>query len=149
MKTVTTSTGRVSIHSAGASPGPRPQISQSNFRTVTPRAPKRSSRIRNGIAQLRRSFTTGHSAKKATGRTVLFGAKITTPARGKRSRSCSNQIISTVATRFMHAGSAWRKSGHELVLAKADEGKIFPVSAYTIGYIRDLSHGKGIDIGLG
>jgi len=49
----------------------------------------------------------------------------------------------------MHAGSAWRKSGHELVLAKADEGKIFPVSAYTIGYIRDLSHGKGIDIGLG
>jgi heavy metal-binding protein len=41
------------------------------------------------------------------------------------------------------------KSGHELVLAKADEGKIFPVSAYTIGYIRDLSHGKGIDIGLG
>ena len=41
------------------------------------------------------------------------------------------------------------KSGHELVLAKADEAKIFPVSAYTIGYIRDLLHGKGIDIGLG
>ena len=41
------------------------------------------------------------------------------------------------------------KSGHELVLANVDEGKIFPVFAYTIGYIRDLSHGKGIDIGLG
>jgi hypothetical protein len=51
----------------------------------------------------------------------------------------------TVYTRWEHV----EKSGHELVLAKADERKIFPVSAYTIGYIRDLSHGKGIDIGLG
>jgi len=41
------------------------------------------------------------------------------------------------------------KSGHELVLANADGEKIFPVSAYTIGYIRDLSHSNGIDIGLG
>jgi len=41
------------------------------------------------------------------------------------------------------------KSGHELVLASVDEEKIFPVVAYTIGFIRDLSHGKGIDIGLG
>jgi hypothetical protein len=41
------------------------------------------------------------------------------------------------------------KSGHELVLAPADESRIFPVTAYTLGYIRDLTHGKGIDIGLG
>jgi hypothetical protein len=41
------------------------------------------------------------------------------------------------------------KSGHELVLAPADESRIFPVSAYTLGYVRDLTHGKGIDIGLG
>ena len=27
--------------------------------------------------------------------------------------------------------------------------EIFPVSGYTLGYVRDLSHGKGIDIGLG
>src|SRR5213078_678421 len=39
------------------------------------------------------------------------------------------------------------KSGHELVLAPADESRIFPVSAYTLGYVRDLTHGKGIDIG--
>ena len=41
------------------------------------------------------------------------------------------------------------KSGHELVLAPADESRIFPVSAYTLGYVRDLTHGKGLDIGIG
>jgi hypothetical protein len=41
------------------------------------------------------------------------------------------------------------KSGHELVLDPPDESEIFPVSGYTIGYVRDLSHGNGIDIGLG
>jgi hypothetical protein len=41
------------------------------------------------------------------------------------------------------------KSGHELVLNPPDESRIFPVSGYTIGYVRDLSHGDGLDIGLG
>jgi Heavy metal binding domain len=41
------------------------------------------------------------------------------------------------------------KSGHELVLDPQDESRIFPIGGYTIGYIRDLSHGKGVDIGLG
>jgi len=41
------------------------------------------------------------------------------------------------------------KSGHELVLTGADESRIFPVSGYTVGYVRDLSHGNGLDIGLG
>jgi hypothetical protein len=41
------------------------------------------------------------------------------------------------------------KSGHELVLKPPDESSIFPVSGYTIGYVRDLSHGNSIDIGLG
>jgi len=42
-----------------------------------------------------------------------------------------------------------QKSGHELVLDEQDESEIFAVSGYTLGYVRDLSHGKGIDIGLG
>jgi hypothetical protein len=42
-----------------------------------------------------------------------------------------------------------QKSGHELVLKPFDESEIFPVSGYTLGYVRDLSHGNGIDIGLG
>jgi hypothetical protein len=42
------------------------------------------------------------------------------------------------------------KSGHELLLtAGSDLDSIFPVSAYTIGYLRDLTHGKGIDVGVG
>src|SRR5438093_108853 len=42
-----------------------------------------------------------------------------------------------------------QKSGHELVLKPFDESEIFPVSGYSLGYVRDLSHGDGIDIGLG
>ena len=41
------------------------------------------------------------------------------------------------------------KSGHELVLAPVDLDEIFPVNAVSIGYVRDLSHGNKIDIGLG
>jgi Heavy metal binding domain len=41
------------------------------------------------------------------------------------------------------------KSGHELVLNEGADTRIFPVGAYTLGYVRDLSHGNGIDIGLG
>ena len=41
------------------------------------------------------------------------------------------------------------KSGHELVLDEVDHAKIFPVNAATIGYVRDLTHGNKIDIGLG
>jgi heavy metal-binding protein len=42
-----------------------------------------------------------------------------------------------------------QKSGHELVLNPPDESRIFPIGGYTVGYVRDLSHGNGIDIGLG
>ena len=41
------------------------------------------------------------------------------------------------------------KSGHELVLPAPDLGRIFPISGYTIGYVRDLTHGDGLDIGIG
>jgi hypothetical protein len=41
------------------------------------------------------------------------------------------------------------KSGHELVLNNVADTRIFPVGAYTLGYVRDLSHGNGLDIGLG
>src|SRR5438094_3013706 len=41
------------------------------------------------------------------------------------------------------------KSGHELVLNPPAESRIFPVSGYTLGYVRDLTHGTGLDIGLG
>ncbi len=43
-----------------------------------------------------------------------------------------------------------QKSGHELVLpAPFDTSRKYDVGAYTVGYVRDLTHGKGIDTGLG
>lgn len=41
------------------------------------------------------------------------------------------------------------KSGHELVLARGDLNEIFPVTAVSIGYVRDLAHANNIDIGFG
>ena len=66
----------------------------------------------------------------------------------RRSRFCWKRIFSggdTVYARWERV----EKSGHELVLDPPDESRIFPVSGYTIGYVRDLSHGDKIDIGLG
>ena len=47
--------------------------------------------------------------------------------------------------RFEHV----EKPGHELVLDEIDHERVFPISAFTAGYVRDLSHGKGVDVGLG
>ena len=41
------------------------------------------------------------------------------------------------------------KSGHELVLDPIDHLKIFALNALSLGYVRDLTHGNKIDIGLG
>src|SRR3954454_14928041 len=41
------------------------------------------------------------------------------------------------------------KSGEELVLNGGADTRVFPVAAYSLGYVRDLSHGNGFDIGLG
>ena len=41
------------------------------------------------------------------------------------------------------------KSGHELVLPDVDLEKVFTVNAVSLGYVRDLTHGNGIDIGAG
>lgn len=51
----------------------------------------------------------------------------------------------TIYFRWEHV----QKSGHELVLNEAAHTRIFPVAGYTLGYVRDLSHGNGLDIGLG
>lgn len=51
----------------------------------------------------------------------------------------------TVYARWEYA----EKSGHELVLDPIDLEKTFAVNAVSIGYVRDLSHGNQIDIGLG
>ena len=42
-----------------------------------------------------------------------------------------------------------QKSGHELVLAPPDTEKLFGVGSYAVGYIHDVKHGNGIDLGVG
>ena len=43
-----------------------------------------------------------------------------------------------------------QKSGHDLVLPEEGLlGRKFTLGAYTLGYVRDLTHGTGIDTGLG
>ncbi len=43
-----------------------------------------------------------------------------------------------------------QKSGHELVLPEESlHGRKFSLGAYTLGYVRDLTRGTGIDTGLG
>ncbi len=42
-----------------------------------------------------------------------------------------------------------KKSGHDLVLDDALEDEQFWVQAFSIGYVRDIVQGKGIDVGLG
>jgi hypothetical protein len=51
----------------------------------------------------------------------------------------------TVYFRWEHV----EKSGEELILNAAADARVFPGGAYTLGYVRDLSHGNGIDVGLG
>jgi hypothetical protein len=41
------------------------------------------------------------------------------------------------------------KSGHELVLDEIDHDKIFPIYNTSFGYVRDMIHGRGIDVGVG
>ena len=41
------------------------------------------------------------------------------------------------------------KSGHDLVLDHGLEHEIFRVNALSLGYVRDIVKGKGIDVGLG
>ena len=41
------------------------------------------------------------------------------------------------------------ESGPDLVLSHEADTRISPVAAYTLGYVRDLSHSRSIDIGVG
>jgi hypothetical protein len=51
----------------------------------------------------------------------------------------------TIYTRLEYV----EKSAHELVLPENFHDQIFPIYSAAIGYVRDLTHGDGIDVGLG
>ena len=46
-------------------------------------------------------------------------------------------------------GETVQKSGHDLVLDHILEDEVFNVSKFSVGYVRDIVSGKGIDVGLG
>ncbi len=68
-------------------------------------------------------------------------------------RQLPGDLLVTGDLEPLRAGRArWErveKPGHELVLAEEDHDRVFPVSGYSIGYVRDLVYGRGIDLGLG
>ena len=51
----------------------------------------------------------------------------------------------TFYARYEHV----EKPGHELVLDEIDHERVFPINGWTLGYVRDVVHGRGMDVGLG
>ena len=35
------------------------------------------------------------------------------------------------------------------MLDEIDHDTVFPINAFSVGYVRDITHGRGIDVGLG
>ena len=42
-----------------------------------------------------------------------------------------------------------QKSGSELVLPTLNQDQLFPVNSLALGFVRDVKHGNGLDVGLG
>ncbi len=149
MKTVTISTGRVLIHTAVASPGTRHETWRCRFGTVTSRVPKNShpeTNIHRTTASAIYNLPLGQDTNWSN--TFVRGQNNATEEGKTQSfliESNYQRGRNTVYFRWERV----QKSGHELVLKPFDESELFPVSGYALGYVRDLSHGNGIDIGLG
>jgi Heavy metal binding domain len=80
------------------------------------------------------TFVWGQDNKTREGKTQSFGLE-TNVQRGR----------DTLYARLERV----EKSAHELVLAAEFHDNIFPIYSGSIGYLRDLTHGGGIDLGLG
>ncbi len=80
--------------------------------------------------------------------TLIFGQNNTT-GEGKTNAFTFETALqkqkNTVYLRAEHV----QKSGEELALNPVDAGNIYGISALSVGYVRDLTHGKGVDVGVG
>ena len=101
------------------------------------------------IAPLPPRFTICRSATIPTGRTRFVWGQNNATEEGKTQSFLIESNYQRGRDTVYFRWERVQKSGHELVLKPFDESEIFPVSGYSFGYVRDLSHGKGIDIGLG
>ena len=113
------------------------------------KSPEGPSPPRTGTAPLLRSYIIRRWATTRIGPRPSSGDRTTTPTKAKRNPSSSNPIFSTGVTPFIPGSSGWKNRDTSSCSTAADLAKIFPIYAASFGYVRDLSHGTGIDIGLG
>ena len=80
--------------------------------------------------------------------TLAFGQN-NTGAEGKTNAYLAEADYQRERNAFFARLENVQKSGHELVLPAPYETGKYNVGAYTFGYLRDLTHGTGIDTGVG
>ena len=80
---------------------------------------------------------------------MIFGQNDETQGYGKTNAYLAEADYQRDANTFFTRFENVQKTGKDLVLANNLQFNKYDVGAYTAGYIRDLTHGKGIDTGVG
>ena len=91
--------------------------------------------------------TVGKDANFST--SVIFGQNDETQGYGKTNAYLAEADYQRNADTFFARFENVQKTGKDLVLADNLQFNKYDLGAYTAGYIRDLTHGKGIDTGVG
>ncbi len=81
--------------------------------------------------------------------TLSWGQNFLANEEGKSNSYLVEAIYQSGRRTFFSRLEHIQKSGHELVLPEAYHENKYAVGAYTVGYMYDLTHGKGIDTGVG
>jgi len=149
MRIVMISIGRALIHSAAAFPGTRPKIlalQVSHGYIKSPEALEPDVKRHRNTASIIYNKPLGRDRNWST--SFVWGQNHDTNEGTTQSFLLETDFQrgrDTVYARWEHV----EKSGHELVLKSTDLNENFAVNAGTLGYVRDLSHRNGIDIGIG
>ena len=80
---------------------------------------------------------------------LIFGQNVETQGYGKTNAYLAEADYQRDANTFFARIENAQKTGKDLALADALQYNKYTVGTYTAGYIRDLTHGKGVDTGLG
>ena len=80
---------------------------------------------------------------------LIFGQNVETQGYGKTNAYLAEADYQRDANTFFARIENVQKTGKDLALADALQYNKYTVGTYTAGYIRDLTHGKGVDTGLG
>jgi hypothetical protein len=149
MKTVTISISRSSIRTAAAFPGTPREIWRCRFRYGYIKSPEEldpNTNIHRTTASAIYNLPLGRDTNWSN--SFVWGQNNATKEGKTQSFLIESNYQRGRDTVYFRSENV-QKSGRELVLNEAARTRIFPVARYTLGYVRDLSHGNGIDIGLG